>query len=184
MAALGIRMIHPSTDCEFKGYPSKDHLYEKTDKTDAEDAYGASKRIATSILLERYPKTVRVLRTSIVGIEPANGNRSLLSWFLSQNVSVCGYINHYWNGITTLEWAKQSLQILSFFENTPPLTQVGTDPVTKHELLCSFGKIFGKDIKIIPMQAEDKIVNKCLKSDVQLDHLEDQLRELKNFYNL
>ena len=59
------------------------------------------KLVAKLNTLKKY-----LLRGSIVGPERGEG-KSLLNWFLSQNSNkVNGFIDHMWNGITTLNFAK------------------------------------------------------------------------------
>ena len=62
---------------------------------------GKSKIGGEAVNLNKY-----LLRGSIVGPEAAQG-KSLLNWFLNQSEGkVNGFIDHMWNGITTLNFAK------------------------------------------------------------------------------
>ena len=82
------KIIHPATDCE----------------VDVSN-YGLSKKRATDYI-KNYGKSTKIIQTSIIGPE-LNSNASLLEWFLSQKGEVYGYTKAIWNGVTTLEWAKQ-----------------------------------------------------------------------------
>lgn len=89
--ARSIRLIHVSTDCVFRG---DDGPYEETSPADASDLYGRSK-------LWGEPTNALVIRTSIIGPELEN-HYSLLSWFFGQGEQANGFVNHRWNGITSL----------------------------------------------------------------------------------
>ena len=180
--SVGIPVIHPSTDCEFSGNIPEEKEYSVTSTRDASDTYGRSKA-DVSELIESTFKHTKIIRTSIIGHE-SNTHVSLLDWFLcTDEKSVRGYTNHYWNGITTLEWAKQAEIIIQDWDNYPVLNQLGSDQhVSKYDMLILIQKIYNKDIEIIPYNT-DITVNKCLQSQKKLPSLEQQLIELKNFYN-
>jgi dTDP-4-dehydrorhamnose reductase len=155
------KIIHPATDCESDN-----------------DVYGISKRIASEWLLERGQHTY-IFKTSIIGIE-LNSADSLLCWFLKQT-NANGYTQAKWNGITTLEWAKQCKNII---ENTHILehTIFGTECVSKFELLNLIKDVFQHDIEITPIDGIGK--DKCLVADIKLVDIKQQLVELKEFYKL
>ncbi len=176
---LGIPVIHPSTDCEFSGTLPLGTQYSKDHVRDAVDAYGASKARA-SAWIERTAKNTKIIRTSIIGHELSTNN-SLLDWFLAQTGTARGYTNHYWNGITTLEWAKQCLCLIRNWTTAPLITQLATEPVNKYQLLCLIQKVYEKDILINTYETESG-TNKCLISDILLPSLTQQLTELRLFY--
>lgn len=177
---LGKKVIHPSTDCEFSGNISNTQKYKKTDKRDAEDVYGKSKADASE-WIENNAKNTKIIRTSIIGHEN-NSHIALLDWFLNSEGEVKGYTNHYWNGITTLQWAKLCEEIMNSWENHPVLNQYGTEEnKSKYEVLNLAKEIYEKNINIIPFEAPT-LVNKCLESDKIIPDLKTQLQELKTFY--
>ncbi len=177
---LGVPVLHPSTDCEFAGTLPIGEQYRKDHERDAADAYGRSKA-HVSAWIEQSAKHTKVIRTSIIGHE-ISSNRSLLSWFLAQTEPVRGYSNHYWNGITTLEWAKQAFTLMTQWADAPVLTQLATEPcVSKYELLCLMRNAYEKNIVIKPYETEPG-TNKCLLSDIVLSPLAQQLTELRSFY--
>lgn len=180
LETLGIKIIHPSTDCEFKGTIGKGELYKKTDIRDADDVYGKSKA-EISERIEKEFKNTKIIRTSIIGHEE-HSSLALLDWFLSQEVSVKGYSNHYWNGITTLAWVKIAEEMMNHWDSYSALNQYATSPVlSKYEILLLAKEVYGKDIEIIPF-ATEITVNKALVSDKALLSLREQLIELKEFY--
>src|ERR1700722_1108772 len=93
----GCRVLQIATDCVFSGRASG---YDELSAHDPEDVYGKTKSLG-----EVRSPYVRHLRCSIIG---PNGPKSLLDWFLSQpqGARVAGFTNHFWNGITTLAFAR------------------------------------------------------------------------------
>lgn len=177
---LGPRVIHPTTDCEFKGDIEPGKAYTKTSSRDADDIYGISKAKASK-QLEESGQNTKIIRTSIIGHEESS-KLSLLDWFLSQSGSVRGYTNHFWNGVTTLEWAKQAHSLILNWEKFPALTQIGTSKhYSKYDILTLAKQIYSKDIDIVPFETE-QVVNKCLASDYQITDLPEQMLELRQFF--
>ena len=95
---INAKLIHITTDCVYSG---KRKAYIESDVHDALDEYGKSKSLGE-------PDNCMVLRTSIIGPETFH-NRSLVSWFLKQT-ECQGYVNHFWNGITTKEYGKVKIR--------------------------------------------------------------------------
>jgi dTDP-4-dehydrorhamnose reductase len=155
------KIIHPATDCESDN-----------------DIYGISKRIASDWLLENGKHTF-IFKTSIIGIE-LNSADSLLCWALKQT-NATGYIQAKWNGITTLEWAKQCKNIIEE-KHTAIHTIFSTECISKFELLNLIKEVFQQDIEIIPIDGIGK--DKCLIADIKLIDIKQQLIELKEFYKL
>lgn len=178
---LGKKIIHPSTDCEFLGNITNTQKYKKTDQRNAEDVYGKSKADVSS-WIENNAKNTKIIRTSIIGHEN-NSHIALLDWFLNSEIEVKGYTNHYWNGVTTLQWAKLCEELINSWENYPVLNQYGTEEnKNKYELLNIVKEVYGKTINIIPFESPTT-VNKCLESDKIIPTIQTQLQELKTFYN-
>jgi dTDP-4-dehydrorhamnose reductase len=92
-----------------------------------------------------------ILRCSIIGKELETSN-SLLSWVLSAplNSQINGYINHFWNGVSTLHFAK----IVSGIINSATYKNgvfhlVPNDFLSKYELISTIATAFGRvDLKI------------------------------------
>jgi dTDP-4-dehydrorhamnose reductase len=152
------KIIHPATDCE-------------SDNT----LYGISKRIATDWLMT-YSKNTYIIKTSIIGIE-TNSADSLLCWFLKQN-SANGYTNAMWNGITTLEWAKQCALLIEN-NNIDRYYVFCTDCISKFNLLNIINDVFNHNCTITPVDNVGK--DKCL-TGIKLKDIKEQLIELKEFY--
>jgi len=177
----GIKIIHPSTDCEFSGkleYPEK---YVKDDVRDADDDYGMSKARISELIIKNF-KNTKMIRASIIGHEET-GHFSLLDWFLSvdESQAVNGYANYYWNGITTLFWAKMAEKMISDWNKYGIMVQVGVDGLHKCDLLKIIAKVYGKSTKINEFNMTTTL-NKMLETDFEIPTIEEQLVELKQFY--
>ena len=146
----GDKLIHITTDCVYDGI--KGAPYGEDAIHTPNDLYGLSKSLG-----EPSSKSL-VLRTSIVGPE-LSGKVSLLEWFLKQKDEVTGYSNHYWNGLTTKEFAKICHKIISGVNRFPQsgLFHVYGADVSKYEMLVSFKKKYMRDIEITKSKAEKKI---------------------------
>jgi len=180
LETTGKRIIHPSTDCEFSGTLLPGSAYTKNSPRDATDAYGHSKALISKKIEDEFTNT-KIIRTSIIGHE-YHTNLSLLDWFLSQSGSVHGYTNHYWNGVTTLEWTKQCARLMEYWVDRPTLNQFGTEHYySKYDVLNIIKNVYKKDTVIEPFETE-QTVNKCLISDSKIPSLEEQLAELRIFF--
>ncbi len=153
------------------------------DYFDADDLYGMSKNGGDSA-------PAMVLRTSIIGEERAS-LRSLLEWARSQRGKrVSGFVNHRWNGVTTLYLAEVIHRIVErglyrvglFHVHSPEI-------VTKFELLTLIDQAYGLDLDI---QAADAptACDRSLASQFDLSKqlctksLREQLEEMRQFFAL
>jgi len=159
---VNCRIIHPGTDCEMD-----------------DDDYGISKKKATDYMIRHGSKT-KILKTSIIGHEKTN-NFSLLDWFLNSESEVSGFSRVYWNGNTTLEWAKQCYNLMMKWNKYKIVTVLFTECLSKYELLKIIKKVYNKNIII--NAKSDIVSNKCLKGDIKGPLIEQQLEDLKLFYN-
>jgi len=180
LESIGKKVLHPSTDCEFSGdipYPEK---YKKTDERDANDDYGKSKAKISKIIVDNF-KNTKIIRTSIIGHE-LNSNKSLLDWFLSvdEKEEVNGYVNYYWNGITTLFWCKIAEKIMLNWDNSDVITQIGVKGLHKCDLLRTIRKVYKKSVKINEFSME-KPLNKMLETDYEISNIKKQLIALKKY---
>lgn len=98
-ASRGCQVLQIATDCVYSG---KGGSYLEGAPHDALDVYGKTKSLG-----ETWQPNVHHLRCSIIGPEPKDF-KFLLEWFRRQpsGATVNGFANHYWNGVTTLHFAK------------------------------------------------------------------------------
>lgn len=156
-----IRIVHPGTDCEMDN-----------------DEYGLSKKAARDYIVLSGKQT-KIIKSSIIGPE-IRDKKSLLEWFLNtDSESVHGYTDAMWNGITTYEWAKQCELLMHNWNSYSTETIVAGNCVSKYMLLQSMSQVFNKHIDIIPI---NKGTNKCLLSDIKTHDIDEQLKQLKQYY--
>jgi dTDP-4-dehydrorhamnose reductase len=146
--ATGCRVLQIATDCVFSG---RDGNYHEGSVHDATDVYGKTKSLG-----EVHSSNVHHLRCSIIGPELVGRPKdSLLEWFLShpRGATVRGFIDHRWNGITTLHFAKLCHGIISQGIELSHMQHVVPDGTTnKADLLRRFVKSYGReDITIDPI---------------------------------
>ena len=167
--SLGIKVIHISTDC-----------------WNDLDIYGRSKRAGEL----DYPNHL-TLRTSIIGPELKSTGSGLFHWFMFQEGEVNGFTKHYWDGVTTLELAKN---IFSIIKNNPESNQIiefrTKNKVNKFELVTYIKETFNKDIVINPKETDtvdktndnpDSVSEKTLKT--QIEELKEWMINHRPLYN-
>lgn len=173
----GAKMIHPSTDCVYSG---KRGNYIETDLHDEINAYGTSKS-------HGEPINCTVIRTSIIG-EEVSSKKSLVEWVKS-NISgeINGYANHYWNGITCLQYAKIVELIIQnniFWQGVRHI--YSPTVVSKYELVHMVNDIYKLNIKINKFE-KGELIDKSLNSVYEenklfkIPELKNQIMEMQNF---
>ena len=109
------KVIHISTDCIFDG-TEIDGYFEDDIPTET-NWYGRSKALG-----ELNNDKDLTLRQSIIGPAPQASNTGFFNWILTEvSPEVTGWTTAMWNGITTLELAKQ---IHSILVNSPQLSGI------------------------------------------------------------
>jgi dTDP-4-dehydrorhamnose reductase len=138
-----VNVLQIGTDCVFD---AKKGNYSEYAKFKATDLYSASK-----IAGEIVSSNTQILRTSIVGRE-VHSNNSLMNWVLSQplGANIKGFNNHYWNGVTTLHFAKLVDGIIKSKNFGKGIQHViPTNIVSKFELVSAIASAFNReDIEI------------------------------------
>lgn len=150
------KLIHFSTDCVFDG--KKKTPYSEKDTPTPSDYYGLTK------MLGEPKEHSLVLRTSFIGPE-IHTHSSLHDWFLSQKgKQIEGYVNHFWNGLTTKQAALSCLEIIKKRDTFPKhgLYHMYSTRISKHDLLKMLQKKYSLPVTIIPK--ESKFINRELDS--------------------
>jgi dTDP-4-dehydrorhamnose reductase len=154
--AHGARVLQIATDCVYSGTQG---AYVETDLHEALDVYGKTKSLG-----ECYVPNVAHLRCSIIGPEPKDA-KFLIEWFRSQPAGgrVNGFINHKWNGITTLHFARLCAGIIETETPLPHLQHVVPEGViSKAEMLHEFAAAYGQtDVQINDINAS-KVIDRTL----------------------
>ena len=171
-----VKMIHPTTDCVYTGNKGN---YSENDIYDVADVYGMSKALGE-------PKNCTVIRTSIMG-EEVNQGRSLIEWVKSEkNKTVFGFTNHFWNGVTCLEFAKICKKMIDnniFWLGTKHLH---SNTLNKKELVELISSSFNLNVNVIEKQTEkscDRSITSIYNdiNQFNIPNLKTQLEELKEF---
>lgn len=154
----GGRVLQIATDCVYSGRRGG---YVETDAHDPLDVYGKTKSLGEVPL-----PNLHSLRCSIVGPE-AKAYAFLLEWFRRQPPAahVDGFVNHRWNGVTTLHFARLCHGVIREDLELPRLQHVvPRGDVTKHELLERFAQCLDRrDIEISPRAARS-LVDRTLRT--------------------
>lgn len=174
---LDIVLIHPSTDCVYSGSKG---LYSRDDILDCKDMYGLSKSLG-----EKLYKNTIILRVSIIGID--DYNKGLVSWAINnKGKTISGYTNHFWNGITCLEYADFMYEIINDNSYKNMLNSIHhiscKEIVSKYELLKYISEIYDLDLDIIPTDTEKN--NRSLYSDIKRPDIYHQIINMKKFDEL
>jgi dTDP-4-dehydrorhamnose reductase len=169
-----IPVIHASTDCVYDG---KRGWYAVGEPPSAVDPYGLSKRLGEACA----GSGAIVLRTSIVG-PSAGAGRGLLGWFLGQHNEVDGWVDHMWNGITTLAWAQIAASVVEGLATIGPGIHQPTcrEAVSKCDLLHLFADTFNHRIEIRPVETGSPC-DRTLIPTIDMPPLAEQLRALRSW---
>jgi dTDP-4-dehydrorhamnose reductase len=148
-----LKVIQMATDCVFSGRVGS---YSESSKHDALDVYGKTKSLG-----EVPSPAVMNLRVSVIG----KGSQGLYHWVASQpqGAVIKGYLDHQWNGITSVEYGRIIAGIIRdglFTSGVHHIVPSGS--VDKNELVNLIAVNAGrKDIQIIPARS-DKSVDRTL----------------------
>jgi len=169
------KLIHITTDCVFSGQRGN---YHESDLHDALDKYGKSKSLGE-------PDNCMILRTSIIGKE-IHKDASLVSWAISQKgKNINGYINHFWNGVTTAQYAKCCEFIINNNLYEAGTRHIFSNPVTKYDLLQMISETLDLNLKISKFKTKQKCdrtlnTNFNLNEKLNIPPLSTQIKELNN----
>lgn len=180
-ADLHTKIIQLGTDCIFSGRRGS---YREDDFPDGKTFYDRTKALGELV----DDKNI-TFRNSIIGPDFERDGIGLLNWFLQQDGAINGYTKSVWSGVTTLFLAQ--IIELAANENLHGLYQLTNNtPITKHELLKLFAKVFCKEIKIFPVEgiaADKTLINTknfghAPTYEEMLIELRDWMIRHKNFY--
>lgn len=158
---LNFKIIQPATDCAFSGLKGN---YSENDAKDPVDLYGYSK-----VLGEHIDMNLLTLRCSLIGRELIS-KFEFLEWVLSHNPkkSLGGFINHHWNGVTTLTFAKIVSGLIEGEIFTPGTFHVlPKDSVSKFELAKIISINFGMTDTEMTQSQSPKAINRTLATNFE-----------------
>lgn len=170
------KLIHISTDCVFSGSKGD---YTENDVPDGKSLYSQSKGWG-EINSDKH----LTIRTSIIGPELKKDGIGLFLWFMNQTGNIKGYEKVLWNGVTTLELAKTTEEMIK--NDVTGIYHLGLETkISKYALLKLIQKVFGKnDVNIIK---DDEIkLDRTIKSTrtefhYQIPTYEEMLIELRDW---
>lgn len=167
-------VIHITTDCVYSGARGE---YVESDVHDAEDDYGKSKSRGED-------HTVLCLRTSIIGPE-LKTTYGLLEFVRNAPPPLRGYTNHWWNGITTKQFAVVCQTIIEKDLWTPGLYHIySPGDLSKYELVKTINEVYSLGKQVIPHQTAVSI-NRTLRTTrefcrmLNIPEIREQLRMLR-----
>jgi len=176
---MKINLIHPTTDCVYDGLQGQ---YDEDHPHNVTDIYGRTKSLGE-------PENSTVIRTSIIG-EEVNQGRSLVEWIKSsKNKTVNGFVNHQWNGVTCLEFAKICREIIEgdlYWEGVRHV--FSPTSVNKLELTGLISEIYELNMTITPFETPQKcdrsMVTKFDDTDVEVSDLRTQVIEMRDYFTV
>jgi len=170
--------FHITTDCVYSGDRGS---YSEADFLDCDDVYGLSKAGGDT-------RDCMTLRTSIIG-EERGQSRSLLEWARSQaGGPVNGFVDHRWNGVTTVYLAEIVANILATDRYREGVFHVySPSPVTKHELVSLIDEVYGLGLEITAVRAPkpcDRTLTSLysLSGELVTKPIRQQLEEMRSFF--
>jgi len=179
------KIIHLSTDCIFNG----DSIipYCEDSLPDETNWYGRSKALG-----EINNNKDLTLRQSIIGPAPQKKNTGLFNWIFTQKESsVKGFSNVMWNGITTLELAKNIEKILIDIPQLSGIQQLIPDNeiISKYDLLLLIKKKWNLPVEIekISEPHSFKILENVRETPLSIKGYKEQIDELYDYmqqYNI
>jgi dTDP-4-dehydrorhamnose reductase len=173
---INVKLIHPTTDCVFTGLKGK---YNEKDIHDISDVYGRTKSLGE-------PNNCTVIRTSIIGEEVGQG-RSLVEWIKSSsNTTVFGFTNHYWNGVTCLEFAKICEKIIETNGYWTGVRHIHSNTLNKKELVELISDVYGLNVTVTPKETPIMCDRSILSiydtvENMSIPTLKNQIQEMKIF---
>lgn len=176
---IDIHVFNISTDCVFTGTRGN---YTEEDIPDSRDIYGMSKGLGEGT------RDGTTIRTSIIG-EEINNKYSLIEWAKSQKGNkIFGWNDHLWNGVTTLQLAKN---IDNHIEDGPyeGLVNYSGETVSKYQLLQKINDVYNLQLDIKEVFSEQpcnrtlELTQHAFFDEVIVPSLTEQLEELKEFFS-
>lgn len=155
------KLIQITTDCVYNGRNGAP--YDENSSFSPNDLYGFSKSLG-----EPSAQSL-VLRTSIIGPE-ITGFYLLISWFKKQQgKTIQGYTNHFWNGVTTKQFALICDKIFTNRGLYPQngLFHIFSTTISKYEMLLQFKNKYKVDCNLIINDKPE--LNRCLATHYSLN---------------
>ena len=173
-------VIHITTDCVYDGHIGR---YDERAPHSAQDMYGKSKSLGE-------PDNCMVIRTSIIGPEVGGRSKHFLSWIKGlDGKSASGYINHFWNGVTTLELAYIIADVICSYYYDEELFHIFSNDISKCDMISQIAGVYGLNIDLAQVEAKHSC-DRRLRTIKPLNELTspksfiEMIQELKEFEDI
>lgn len=177
------QVIQVSTDGVFCGISAP---YCEYDYSDSVTFYGKTKYLG-----ELHNEKDITIRSAFWGPDISANGIGIFNWFMCQDKAVSGYANVYFNGVSSLEFAKCVFYLLTHHRSG--IFHLGIpEPISKYHLLKTISSVFGRNIAIqetfLPQnnnilentRKDIAFSSKCLQKSVE--ELHEWIREYRQFY--
>ncbi len=169
------KVIHISTDCVFSG---EEGGYTEKSFKNGKGFYAQSKALG-----ELDNTKDLTFRTSIIGPELNTNGIGLFHWFANQTVTINGYTNAYWTGITTIELLEAIKAAIT--ENLTGLYHLVNDSkISKFNLVAIFNEVFHKNLSINPYdgyKVDKSLINSRTDFSFKVNSYKEMVLEMKNW---
>ncbi len=148
-ASMGMRLIHISTDAVFG---SNSGIFAEDMSISPNTAYGMTKALG-----EISGDNAITIRCSLLGPSCGAKKGGLWNWILNseKNAILHGYVNNYWTGVTTLQFARICHALLDQARFFSAIKKYGSlhhlcpnEILTKYELIYLIAKKIRPDLRI------------------------------------
>lgn len=151
------KIIHPASNIE--------------EFSEFKDDYSCSKIEASSLIKKKRPESL-IIKSSTIG-PSLMGNYGIWDYVEKSKGDIIGYENVFWNGITTLTWAKFSLS--KILANEFGEFSIFTECISKYELIEILLKRLKKNNRVFPVKKQEK-ENLCLTFGLKLNNISEQIQ--------
>ena len=153
------RVIQIATDCIYSG---KTGRYTEHSIPDPVDVYGDTKLNG-----EFAANNLLTLRVSVIGKE-IQDHIELMDWVIDQlpNAELKGFANHFWNGITSLHFAKLVGSLIAQNLFSPGTFHiVPGNSISKFELVSLVARLANRDDLVVLETLDMNAVNRTLSTE-------------------
>ena len=153
------KVIQIATDCIYSGKVGK---YTEYSSADPVDVYGKTKFDG-----EYRANNLLTLRVSVIGREIRN-HIELMEWVINQSpqAELKGFKNHFWNGVTSLHFAKLVGSLISQIPFSPGTFHiVPGNSISKFELVSLIARLANRDDLVVLETQDTSAVNRTLSTE-------------------
>jgi len=156
VAARNFKVLQIGTDCIYSGAKGS---YIEGEKSDPIDIYGQTKALG-----EFSSESLMIIRVSSVGHE-TKGFIELMDWVLNhpKESKINGYVNHLWNGITSLHIGKILEGVVTNNQFKAGITHLSpSNKMTKYQLVTEIARLGGRSDLVISESAASRAIDRTL----------------------